>query len=114
MAYILIVNNNPKTTRRLTNMLSQDEHRVVFTSNVFKALEALDHKEPDLVLTCIDMPDLDGHALARVIRTYHPTLPVIALSDTTDACESNFDAIIEKPFIDIEFMAAINTILNQK
>ena len=36
--------------------------------------------KPDLVITDIKMPDMDGYTLLTKLRECHPNLPVLALS----------------------------------
>ena len=56
--------------------------------------------KPDLVITDIRMPDMDGYALLRKLREYHPSLPVLALSGIVkdeDIQEYDFDGFLSKP-----------------
>ena len=86
-----------------------------------RALDVLNHQEPDLVLTALEFPDLDGYGLTRAIRIYHPDLPVIALVSSTNEPRSStehpatphFDAVIRKPFEVAEFSDTVNAILDQ-
>ena len=121
MAYILVVDDDPDIRDQAREILRDAGHCPVLAPNVFRALEVLDHQEPDLVLTALKSPDLDGYGLTRAIRRYHPALPVIALASSTNGSRDSteppsstyFDAVIRKPFEVVEFNDTVNAILDQ-
>ena len=130
MAYILVVDDDPDTLSMARDALRDAGHRPILAKNVFRALEVLDHQEPDLVLTALEFPDLDGYGLTRAIRRYHPTLPVIAIANgsrnSTDTglppsstctglhpSTTYFDAVIRKPLEPTEFSDTVKAILDQ-
>ena len=66
-----------------------------------EAMKAVETNPPDLVITDIRMPHMDGTALLKALRNIAPNLPVIALSgyvDPQDVEEYDFDGFIKKPF----------------
>lgn len=121
MAYILVVDDDPNIRDQARELLRDAGHCPVLAPNVFRALEVLNHQEPDLVLTALEFPDLDGYGLTRAIRRYHPTLPVIALAAPTNGSRDStehppctyFDAVIRKPFDVAEFNDTVRAILDQ-
>ncbi len=121
MAYILVVDDDPNIRDQAREILRDAGHCPVLAPNVFRALEVLDHQEPDLVLTALEIPDLDGYGLTRAIRRYHPALPVIALAPPTNGSRNSteplsstyFDAVIRKPFDVAEFNEIVRAILDQ-
>ena len=133
MAYILVVDDDPDTLSMARETLRDAGHRPILAKNVFRALEVLNYQEPDLVLTALEFPDLDGYGLTRAIRKYHPTLPVIAIVSSTNGSRSStdtglspsstctglppsipyFDAVIRKPLELTEFSDMVNAIFDQ-
>lgn len=121
MAYILVVDDDPDIRDLARDILRDAGHCPVLVPDVFRALDVLNHQEPDLVLTALDLPDLDGYGLTRAIRKYHPGLPVIALvssingsrSSTEHLSSTHFDAVIRKPFEVAEFSDTVNAILDK-
>lgn len=132
MAYILVVDDDPNIRDQAREILRDAGHCPVLAPNVFRALEVLNHQEPDLVITALEIPDLDGYGLTRAIRRYHPALPVIALISPTNESQtspeapnspcnprhprnprSGFDAVIRKPFDVAEFNNTVKAILDQ-
>ena len=118
MAYILVVDDDPDIRDLARKILRDAGHCPVLAPNVFRALDVLNHQEPDLVLTALEFPDLDGYGLTRAIRRYHPSLPVIAIvngsrSSTKPPSTSDFDAVIRKPLELTEFNDTVNAVLDQ-
>ncbi|WP_206957476.1 response regulator [Trinickia acidisoli] len=80
------------------------------------ALEAIRRREPDLILTDVMMPGLDGFGLLREIRgdAQLQHLPVVMLSARAgeearvEGLESGADDYLTKPFSARELMARVN------
>ncbi|MGE5518904.1 MAG: response regulator [Candidatus Dadabacteria bacterium] len=47
-------------------------------------LNIVDNINPDVVITDIRMPEMDGYQLTRQLRKNYPTIPVLALSNLND------------------------------
>lgn len=54
--------------------------RASYAANGKEALEALQKQTPDVVLTDMLMPEMDGLELVRAIRAKHPLVPVILMT----------------------------------
>ncbi len=102
---ILIVEDNPEIASFLCSVL-QDEYRYRKASNGEKGLEICLQEPPDLIITDLMMPEMNGLEMSRQIRKHLPTstIPIILLTaknDTGTELESirvNIDAFISKPF----------------
>jgi len=53
---------------------------VVFAANGKEALEVMDRDRPDLVLTDMQMPEMNGLELVEAVRSQHPLVPVILMT----------------------------------
>lgn len=70
--------------------------------------------KPDLVITDINMPDMDGYALLKKLREFHPDLPVLALSGfatDTDIQQHDFDGFVSKPMDMKQFKSIVASAL---
>jgi two-component system, cell cycle sensor histidine kinase and response regulator CckA len=79
---VLLVDDEAVVLAVTSRMLRSAGYRVIPAPNAREALRVLELGDPqiDLVLTDVVMPETDGRALGRLIREYHPTLPVLYMS----------------------------------
>ena len=100
---VLIVDDNSTNLTILKAQLRQWKFSPLTASSGAEALAALSSaaEEFDLVITDMQMPEMDGLELARKIKTFNSKIPVILLSSIGD--ESNrkypelFNAVLSKP-----------------
>jgi signal transduction histidine kinase len=69
MATILIVDDNPNITNYLDALLLNRGHRVLPARNVSEAMELCRIWKPDLIITDVLMPGVDGFEFVRLIRS---------------------------------------------
>lgn len=81
MTDILIVDDSA-TDRALAGGLLRQESgfEVRYATGAHEALREIDQRCPDVVLTDLNMPDLDGLELLKAIHKRHPDLPVILMT----------------------------------
>jgi CheY-like chemotaxis protein len=102
MATILVVDDEQPVVDLLTDMLEDEGHTVVSAYNGRIALELVAHQQPDLIISDVMMPFVDGIQLCRRLREEHDakSLPVIlmsaALPPDLSSCGAN--AFLGKPF----------------
>ncbi|WP_016778698.1 hybrid sensor histidine kinase/response regulator transcription factor [Anaerophaga thermohalophila] len=102
---ILIVEDNEKLKNFLEVSLS-DEFNVTSASNGREAWELITKKFPDIVVSDIMMPEMDGFELCRKIKSTYDTshIPLILLTALTEKAEQlhglglGADAYLTKPF----------------
>jgi CheY-like chemotaxis protein len=105
---ILVVEDHDDARRYLDLFLGQLGAKVVVASNAFEGLRAIRNTVPDLVLSDIKMPGMDGFELLDKIRALGPdaggSVPVIAMSaffsltDRARIHDAAFRACLRKPF----------------
>lgn len=110
MATILIVDDEEPVRDFLAHMLADAGHRTLQAIHGAAALEAIDQERPDLVVSDIMMPVLNGAELCRRLkaRAGAPAIPVILMSAAGPraADGTGADAFIAKPF-DLTEMEAL-------
>ena len=86
MATILVVDDSAIDRTLIGSLLSrQTDWRVEFANDGLEAIELLKQKLaadqlPDIVVTDVQMPRLDGHGLVKQIRQTMPHLPVLLVT----------------------------------
>ena len=79
MATILIVDDQPSIRVLLKGILSRTGHDLRFAENGLEALEVLEQRSIDLLITDINMPQMDGLELLSRLQN-RPDLPKIVMS----------------------------------
>ncbi|MBN1976077.1 MAG: response regulator [Anaerolineae bacterium] len=121
-ANILVVDDNKYNTRLLQSLLEGQGHQVVVANSGKQALLSATETPPDLILLDVVMPDMDGFATTRALRTLQitetvPIIMVTALNDTREKVkgfEAGADDFLSKPFNGIELLARVNSLLRIK
>jgi CheY-like chemotaxis protein len=80
MARVLVIDDDEEHRTLVRAMLVAVGHEVVEAKDGDEGLKLVGKHRPDLVLTDISMPGLDGHAVISAIRLQHAGVPVIAIS----------------------------------
>lgn len=85
MAWILVVDDEPAVREVLVAQLETLRHRCMTAANGLEALERLNEREFDLVLTDVMMPQLNGFQfLERALPYIEGRTPVVILSSVDD------------------------------
>src|SRR4051794_5557182 len=108
---ILIVEDSSTQAMRLEHLLHRHDYQVIVASNGREAIAALETQVPTLVITDINMPEMDGYELCRWIKdtpkfTQLPVILLTSLSDPKDilrGLECGADNFTVKPY-DEEFL----------
>jgi PAS domain S-box-containing protein len=111
---ILLVDDNADMRQYLRRLLSA-QYEVVAASDGARALALIRQERPDLVLTDVMMPGLDGFGLLRAIRADATLndLPVMVLSArageeaSAEGLDAGADDYLTKPFAARELMARV-------
>jgi len=115
---ILVVDDEAQITRVLKTTLSSQGYGIRSASDGEEALQLMKDWTPDLVVTDLRMPTMDGLALCRRIRT-ESRIPIIVLSvkgeDTikVEALDAGADDYITKPFSINELLARVRAALRR-
>lgn len=109
---ILVVDDEPQITRVLRTSLQSNGHEVMVAQDGAEALERFLKVQPELVITDLAMPGMDGIQLTREIRE-RSQIPIIVLSVRSQdaskvaALDEGADDYITKPFSIQELLARV-------
>lgn len=100
---ILVVDDHPINRRLLADQLGSLGYQCKTANDGVDALNVLSKNHIDIVLSDVNMPNMDGYRLTQRIRQLGLTLPVIgvtanALAEEKQRCiESGMDSCLSKP-----------------
>ncbi|MCE3653710.1 two-component system sensor histidine kinase RcsC [Escherichia coli] len=100
---ILVVDDHPINRRLLADQLGSLGYQCKIANDGVDALNVLSKNHIDIVLSDVNMPNMDGYRLTQRIRQLGLTLPVIgvtanALAEEKQRClESGMDSCLSKP-----------------
>ncbi|MEM7066470.1 MAG: response regulator [Cyanobacteria bacterium P01_B01_bin.77] len=114
-ANILLVDDQPKNLRLLSDLLEEQGYEVQQAINGTVALQAIALKQPDLILLDIHMPDMDGYTVCQRLKANPITqdIPIIFVSaldeawDKVKAFSTGGSDYISKPFKVVEVLARV-------
>ncbi len=116
---LLIVDDNSDMREYLIKLLKQD-YNLLTATNGKMALRVMQTQKPDLIISDIMMPEMNGMELLKELRSKEKTitLPIILLSAragneaTIEGLEGGADDYLVKPFYGKELLARVKTQLN--
>jgi len=117
---ILVVDDDPLILKSLAELLRLEGYDVATASNGREALERLRSFAADLVLTDVNMPELDGLGLLVKLRERDPDLPVIMITgfgtieNAVQAIKNGAHHYVTKPLKDDEIKIIIRRTFAQK
>jgi two-component system, NtrC family, response regulator HydG len=79
-ARVLIVDDEPDMVDNCARILGRTGYDCVTTTDPRRALDLLESERPDVLLTDLKMPEVDGMTLLRRARELDPALPVIVVT----------------------------------
>jgi two-component system, OmpR family, KDP operon response regulator KdpE len=115
---ILVVDDEPQITRVLKTTLSSLGYGIRIASDGDEAVQIMKEWSPDLVITDLRMPNMDGLELCRHIRA-KSRIPIIVLSvkgeerTKVEALDSGADDYVTKPFSVNELLARVRAALRR-
>lgn len=110
---VLIVDDEADTLDFLKAALSMHGAKVVRANNAAEALDALEKEKPDLLISDLGMPDVDGYELIRRVRELDRHIPAVALTayargeDRRRALASGYQAHLAKPVTPAELIGVV-------
>lgn len=118
---LLVVDDEAILLKAIAATLRAEGYEVMTARNAREALVNVNQTTPDLIVSDIRMPGMDGFELARILRSNARTalIPIIFLTakgerkDRIAGFRSGVDAYLVKPFDPDELLAVVSGILNR-
>ena len=110
---ILLVDDDLKNSMLLKRFIETEGYEVIYADNGKTGLEMYRETHPDLILLDINMPELNGFEMARIIRQTDKRVIIFFLTDRTDKVDRlhgfslKGNDYIPKPFYPEELIAKI-------
>jgi two-component system, OmpR family, KDP operon response regulator KdpE len=109
---VLVCDPSSQIRRALQTTLRDAGYKVIFAATGAEAMRLVDTDRPQAVLLELELPDMDGIELCRLLRV-HGELAIIVLSSIDDerakidALEHGADDYVTKPFCPGELLARL-------
>jgi CheY-like chemotaxis protein len=120
---VLVVDDQPDARELLKRVLSECDAQVLTAGSAGEALEVITKEKPDVLVTDIGMPEMDGFELLRRVRALTQDrgarIPAIALTafarseDRTRALRAGFQVHVSKPVEPAELVATVASVVGR-
>lgn len=118
---LLVVDDDPGLLLAVSETLRAEDYDVVTARRGSEAMVRIAESLPDLVISDIRMPGMDGYALVRNLRASPRTrlVPIVFLTAKDETADriagfrSGVDAYLTKPFEPDELVAVVKSILER-
>ncbi|RVU02892.1 response regulator [Mucilaginibacter limnophilus] len=115
---VLICDHHATSLQVLKVQLEKCQLNVMAVGTGGEAIEAFRNNPIDLVITDMQLPDLDGITVTKSIKHEHPSLPVVLLSSLGNESVKQhadlFNAILVKPVKQVHLVEVVKKALNNQ
>jgi DNA-binding NtrC family response regulator len=117
VAKVLVVDDEPDMAENVALTLKTAGHDTAVETDALRAIDAVERERPDLVITDLKMPGLDGLTLIERIKPLHPELPIIVLTgfasvdSAVSAIKQGANDYLGKPFTPEELLLRVEKAL---
>jgi CheY-like chemotaxis protein len=112
MALILTVDDEPDVLLLLRAVFERAGHRVVEATHGAEALDAIRTERPDVIVTDLLMPVMDGHELLETLKADPTTgsIPILVLT-ANPGTAFDADVVMAKPFSNREIVEQVESLV---
>lgn len=115
---VLVIDDEPQIRRVVRNALASMSARVVEAATGAEGIDRAAAERPDLVVLDLGLPDMDGGAICRELRSWMEA-PILVLSarhldaEKVALLDAGADDYVTKPFSTTELQARIRALLRR-
>jgi CheY-like chemotaxis protein len=115
---VLVVDDEPDMRDNVARILCRGAYECLTAEDGQEALAVLARDRPDLLLTDLRMPGVDGLTLLRAVTQLSPPIPVVVFtayaSEATaqEALAAGAAAFLAKPFTGAQLLETVRTLMN--
>lgn len=115
---ILVVDDEPSARNALVELLREEGFAVHAAADGYKALGQLEEWAPDLIITDVKMPGMDGLSLMAKVRAEHDAVGVVVMTafgsveNAVDAMHQGADDYLTKPVHFPELLVVVRRVLD--
>jgi len=118
---VLVVDDNELNLKLMTYLLATENVDIATARDAMRARQALAEQKPDLVLLDLQLPDMDGLQLTRLLRADPSTADLLIVAVTAYAMKGDeeraraagIDHYVTKPIAKDEFRKTIAHLLSR-
>ena len=117
---VLVVDDSKVVRIKTGRLLEKHHYKVVLADDGLTALQALAEQWPDLVITDVEMPGLDGFGLTQQLRNQPQgqAMPVIMITSSNDrhreaAARAGVSVLLGKPYPEQQLLAEVEKALGR-
>ena len=115
---MLVVDDSKVVRIKTSRLLEKNHYRVLLADDGLTALQSVAAHWPDLVITDVEMPGLDGFGLTQRLREFArgPALPVLMITSSNDkhqeaAARAGVNVLLGKPYAEDVLLAEVEKAL---
>jgi two-component system response regulator GlrR len=113
---ILVVDDEPDMLENLIRLLGRKGYRCLAAQSAIEAIGLITRERPDLVITDLYLPGMDGLEITQHAQTRSPAIPVVLVTANASAAAHRqaFAAgafFLAKPFVSAELLALVQRAL---
>ena len=115
---VLVVDDEPDMLVNVARILRRGRYECVTAGSGDEAMTLFQQRRPDLVLTDLRMPGMDGLALLRAVTQHVPPTPVVIFTAYTseaisqEALAAGASAFLAKPFTGAQLLESVRAALD--
>jgi two-component system, OmpR family, response regulator len=118
MGKVLIIDDNANLCELWAFLLEDQGHAVITAADGLTALRVYDRQRPDVVITDMELPGLDGLGIIARLRAARPDAKIIAMSGSARSLQAarslGVTIALRKPVGATEMVAAIRWTLRDR